>query len=168
MAVTQQIVRIAQTTLEKASIDTAVLERLLRFELAGPQDTLDLDWAPRGLLALARSSLAEAQCGALRDLIKGTTLLNEDCAAGPQHDPVYSDVTCLFALGVQQAADILVGLSPADIIRSLPATRRGQLELFGAELPEDPADYYKAHFMALLGFAKGAAAEGLGLVQWWD
>lgn len=168
MAITQQIVRIAQTTLEEASTDTAVLERLLRFELAGSQDTLDLNWAPVGLLALARASLAEAQCAALRDLIEGTKILNEECAAGPQHDQVYSDVTCLFAPGVRRAADILVGLSSADIIRSLPATRQGQRELLGAELPEEPADYYKAHFEALLDFARGAADGGLGLAQWWD
>lgn len=166
MAVTQQIVRVPQSTLQEASIDNDVLERLLRFELAGPEDTLDLDWAGSGLLALARRSLREEQVAALRDLLEGSGILNEECVAGPEHDPVYSDVTCLLAPDVQRATRILAGLTSADVLRSLPAAREAQLEVL-SEL-DDPARYYNGHFTALLDFAKGAADRGLGLAQWLD
>lgn len=168
MAVTQQIVRIAQSTLQEASINNDVLERLLRFELAGPDDTLDLDWAPSGLLALARRSLTEEQFAALGALLQGSGILNEEWEAGPQDDPVYSDVTCLLAHEVQRAAGILAGLTSADVLRLLPAAWKAQREVLGHEVPDDPANYYNGHFTTLLDFAKGAADRGLGLAQWWD
>lgn len=168
MAVKQRIVRISQSSLSEASVDTDALERLLRFDLAGPEDTLDLDWAPNGLLALARRSFTEGQVAALRDILEGSKLLNEECAAGPQHDPVYSDVTCLVAPEVQRAAGVLAGLTSTDILRALPATWGAQREVIGAGTPDDPPNYYKEHFSALLNFAQGAADQELCLVQWWD
>ncbi|HYC96862.1 hypothetical protein [Brevundimonas sp.] len=168
MAVTQQIARVAQGILEEMSANPEVLDRLLRFKLTGPEDILDLDWAPKALLALAQDSLSEAQVRALRDLLEGSKRLNKECATGLQDDLVWSDVTCLYPSEVQHASSILAGLTSSDILRSFPPTREAQMELRGAMLPDDPVEYYAAHFTALLHFAERAADRGLGLALWWD
>lgn len=169
MAVTQQIVRLPERIMNEASADPVMLDRLVSFELAGPEDTLDLDWAPRGLQRLAEQSLSEVQCAALSALLDGPTVLNRDYPEGPDHYRVWSDITFLSAPEVKRAANILASVTSADLLLALPSGRKEQADVLGStELPTNPAGYYGDHLTALLDFAQEAARRGFGLVQWWD
>lgn len=168
MAITQQIACLPQRTIEAAAVDTAIVERILSFDLAILDDIMDLDWAPSGLMKLARHAFTDAQVAALKDTLEGRRLLNSECATGIPSYHVDSNITCLDAPEVKCAATTLSSLDTVDLIRAIPTTREAQREFFGTELPSHPTAYYARHLTTLIAFLEHAATRDLGLVQWWD
>ena len=169
MAVTQQVLRLSSDILERARSEVSVLGDLIAFKLTAPADSLDLDWAPRGLERLARSALTATQHASILRALNGKTVVESAHADGARQYDVYSDITFLPAVEVREVEQTLGGIELAALVDAIPQERSDQLSLFGtSELPENPSRYYAEKFVALREFVRGAAARNLALVMWWD
>lgn len=169
MAVTQQIVRLPQASIEACRTNEKELDRLISFELVFPDDTLDLDWAPmaiqRALLLAGDSMAAET----VRIACGGDEIVNPELPDGPRRYHVYSPITFLTAPRVLELAARLRAIERNEILSVLPASREEAGRLVGLDgILVHPKEYLGQHLAALTRFYADAAARGLAVAMWDD
>lgn len=169
MAVTQQIARLPIGTIQACAASESVLDELLSFRLAEPEDYLDLDWSPAGIKLYFEGSKQLERClDSLEMVLDGSKILNEVHRNSANGYTVYSDITMTSPAEVASAADGFDYLDWHQLESFMPASRQDALELLGVDLVCHPNEYYLPLVQKLCTFVGEARENNMGLAQWWD
>ncbi|MDF2710448.1 MAG: hypothetical protein K0R62_6100 [Nonomuraea muscovyensis] len=169
MAVTQQMARIPGQLLDSCRTSVAELDRLCSFEMAPPEDHLDLDWTPGPLLRIGELVCAgPGVVAAFRRALAGDGEVNPAYRNHPQ--TVWEHpVAALDPDAVAVVAPLLHRMG--SVMPAALASSDGEITAVLREQFPDvdlSREYMVRHLTALLGFYDGAAERGLAVVLWWD
>lgn len=164
MAVTQQLVRIKPTTLERCARDVRALGKLLCSHSWLTSEELNLDWAPYRLIR----ALRELDLSSIADVVQlateGVQVVNVEHPAGPADNPVFEgEVKFLSPELVARVADELTAAHLVNFGRASETLQ--QLQSQGLL---DPAPYLADALSNLSAFYHRAAEAEEVVVVWWD
>jgi hypothetical protein len=162
MAVTQQLARVSPDLFDECRRYTGTLERLLAFELVGPDSYLDLDWASRGLVALAHACNEQHGLTVGRALEGDIAPLNAGLPAGTVEIPPAG----LDTEGVRRTAAQLMSIEASILLAGWPRVSAA-VERSAGRI-DDPVSYYRDRFQRLQAFYAAAAQDGEATIMWWD
>lgn len=168
MAVTQLLARISPDRLTRCSRDWRELDRLISFEIENPEDDIDLDWSPNGLMSGLNSLGADVNTSRLNILLgEGANVVNQEHPTGPPDYFVYSPITYVTHDFVKIVSSDLSKLNPEQLDQMLSHAMKIGLGT-GWDNAESTHDYYSEMFEVLRNFVEAAANTDQAIVAWWD